>query len=175
MVKSADTADLKSADPRRSWGFKSPSGHHESVICKDSRFFLSCPFMLVPLLVPLGGGDLGRCQNRRQRRKLRGVFQRPPGSGIWWISYKQGSVRMWEKVGRKNDAITLYQKRRTELLSGRKLPENLRRSPLTFAQIAEYSRTHHTDMRNVTQRLRRIVESFGDRRAEQIRPAEIDE
>jgi xylose isomerase len=27
MVKSADTADLKSADPKRSWGFKSPSGH----------------------------------------------------------------------------------------------------------------------------------------------------
>ena len=29
MVKSADTADLKSADPNRSWGFKSPSGHHD--------------------------------------------------------------------------------------------------------------------------------------------------
>ena len=27
MVKSADTADLKSADLNRSWGFKSPSGH----------------------------------------------------------------------------------------------------------------------------------------------------
>jgi hypothetical protein len=23
-----DTADLKSADHKRSWGFKSPSGHH---------------------------------------------------------------------------------------------------------------------------------------------------
>src|SRR5258707_11143104 len=29
MVKSADTADLKSADLNRSWGFKSPSGHHK--------------------------------------------------------------------------------------------------------------------------------------------------
>jgi hypothetical protein len=29
MVKSADTADLKSADHKRSWGFKSPSGHHQ--------------------------------------------------------------------------------------------------------------------------------------------------
>ena len=113
------------------------------------------------------------------KKKIRGVFQRPPGSGIWWISYKQGSVRKREKVGRKSDAITLYQKRRTELLSGWKLPENLKRSPLTFAQIAapiaEYSRTHHTDTRNVTQRLRRIVESFGDKPADQIKPAEIDE
>ena len=112
-------------------------------------------------------------------KKIRGVFQRPPGSGIWWISYKQGSVRKREKVGRKSDAIALYQKRRTELLSGRKLPENLKRSPLTFAQIAapitEYSRTHHTDTRNVTQRLRRIVESLGDRSADQMKPAEIDE
>ena len=30
MVKSADTADLKSADLNRSWGFKSPSGHQKS-------------------------------------------------------------------------------------------------------------------------------------------------
>jgi hypothetical protein len=30
MVKSADTADLKSADLNRSWGFKSPSGHHRT-------------------------------------------------------------------------------------------------------------------------------------------------
>jgi hypothetical protein len=28
MAKSADAADLKSADPRGLWGFKSPSGHH---------------------------------------------------------------------------------------------------------------------------------------------------
>jgi len=28
MAKSADAADLKSADLYRSWGFKSPSGHH---------------------------------------------------------------------------------------------------------------------------------------------------
>jgi hypothetical protein len=32
MVKSADTADLKSADLNRSWGFKSPSGHQENLI-----------------------------------------------------------------------------------------------------------------------------------------------
>jgi hypothetical protein len=32
MVKSADTADLKSADLNRSWGFKSPSGHQVSTL-----------------------------------------------------------------------------------------------------------------------------------------------
>ena len=29
MAKLADAADLKSADLYRSWGFKSPSGHHK--------------------------------------------------------------------------------------------------------------------------------------------------
>jgi hypothetical protein len=28
VAKSADAADLKSADPRGLWGFKSPPGHH---------------------------------------------------------------------------------------------------------------------------------------------------
>ncbi len=36
MVKSADTADLKSADPNRSWGFKSPFGHHFAHACLPS-------------------------------------------------------------------------------------------------------------------------------------------
>ena len=35
MVKSADTADLKSADLNRSWGFKSPSGHQKYVTSID--------------------------------------------------------------------------------------------------------------------------------------------
>ena len=31
MAKSADAADLKSAEVYPSWGFKSPSGHHEKL------------------------------------------------------------------------------------------------------------------------------------------------
>jgi hypothetical protein len=33
MVKSADTADLKSADLKGSWEFKSPSGHQSLQVC----------------------------------------------------------------------------------------------------------------------------------------------
>jgi hypothetical protein len=32
MAKSADAADLKSADPQGLWGFKSPSGHQ---VCRS--------------------------------------------------------------------------------------------------------------------------------------------
>ena len=36
MAKLADAADLKSADLYRSWGFKSPSGHHRINILQEN-------------------------------------------------------------------------------------------------------------------------------------------
>ena len=44
MVKSADTADLKSADLNRSWGFKSPSGHQNECL---RRFFFQPQIFLI--------------------------------------------------------------------------------------------------------------------------------
>ncbi len=39
MVKSADTADLKSVAPKGVWGFKSPSGHHLSFTLRHVALF----------------------------------------------------------------------------------------------------------------------------------------
>jgi hypothetical protein len=36
---------------------------------------------------------------RKAPAKVRGVYEREPGSGVWWICYKQGSIRKREKVG----------------------------------------------------------------------------
>src|SRR5438128_4919971 len=60
--------------------------------------------------------------------KKRGIFEKLSGSGEWWIRYvdAQGRYRR-EKAGTKSGAIALYQKRKTEALEGRKLPEKLRR------------------------------------------------
>ena len=131
----------------------------------------------VPLLVPLGRGDVRSATNHIEEEDW-GVFERPPGSGIWWISYQRNGVRKREKVGRKSDALNLYRVRKTELLSGKKLPANLKHSAVNFgalaAAIQTYSETHHKDSRNVTQRLARIVTSFGRRPGDEIEPAEID-
>jgi hypothetical protein len=43
MAKSADAADLKSADPQGLWGFKSPSGHHRINILYSKFCGLSSP------------------------------------------------------------------------------------------------------------------------------------
>jgi hypothetical protein len=55
--------------------------------------------------------------------KTRGVFEKPEGSGIWWIHFYAAGKRHREKVGRKSDAIKLYQSRKADATAGRKLPE----------------------------------------------------
>jgi site-specific recombinase XerD len=78
--------------------------------------------------------------------KQRGIFEKHPGSGVHWIRYADGTGHIRrEKAGSKSAALTLYRKRKTEVLEGRKLPENLRRINVAFEEIArdalEYSRT----------------------------------
>ncbi len=59
--------------------------------------------------------------------RLRGIFERVVGSGIWWIRYTDASGRLRrEKAGTRSAAILLYRKRKQEALEGRKLPEKLR-------------------------------------------------
>jgi hypothetical protein len=49
MAKSADAADLKSADPKGLWEFKSPSGHHfEPLATRLFRFNTSIPISQSP-------------------------------------------------------------------------------------------------------------------------------
>jgi len=44
---------------------------------------------------------------------MRGVFERPPRSGVWWISYFD-SAGQWhrEKVGRHSVAVKAYVNRK---------------------------------------------------------------
>lgn len=42
---------------------------------------------------------------------MRGVYENPADSGIWWVHYYADGKRHREKVGRKSDAIKLYQSR----------------------------------------------------------------
>src|SRR6266700_2851724 len=71
--------------------------------------------------------------------KTRGIYEKFPGSGVWWIRYvdAQGRLRR-EKAGTKSAAILLYRKRKQEALEGRKLPEKLRRAPVPT--LADFSK-----------------------------------
>jgi len=75
----------------------------------------------------------------------RGVYEKVPGSGIWWVRYadSRGNIRR-EKVGKQSDAATLVAKRRTEALLKNKLPEKFRAKPVTFSDLCADALEHST-------------------------------
>ena len=73
----------------------------------------------------------------REIKKQRGIFERPKGSGIWWICYyDQFGRKHREKVGLRQTAISAYQKRKTEIREGRFFPKATKREIL-FEEIAK--------------------------------------
>jgi integrase len=113
-----------------------------------------------------------------QVRKSRGVFERPAGSGIWWINYYVKGKQHREKVGRKSDAIALYQKRKADSRRGLKLPELQPQKVTTFGELAtdavSYAKAHLRTWADYDWKQRVLLEPFGSRPAAEITPQEID-
>jgi len=173
MVKSADTADLKSAGHNRPWGFKSPSGHHRINGLKETILLGKTPNLL-------GSPPRGRflCREGCFARNG-GVFEKLPGSDIWWIRFKVDGIEHREKVGRRGDAIKLYKIRKADLLRGVKMPANMKDKGVRFSVLAQeaielYINHERKDVRNFKGRMKFILEAFGDRVADEIKPSGID-
>lgn len=116
---------------------------------------------------------------RKIEKKERGVFEKEPGSQIWWIRYYIDGRERREKVGRRGDAIKLYKVRKTDALRGVKLPSNMKHKGLRFKVIAQeainwYINHERKDVRNFKNRMGFILEEFGDRVADEIKPSDID-
>jgi integrase len=107
-------------------------------------------------------------------KKERGVFEKVPGSGTWWVRYVDASGKLRrEKVGTKSAAINLYRKRKTEAMAGKKLPENLRSvtrvSDLAPAILRDYAVNGRKSRVTVERRLRKhILPFFGDMAADDV-------
>jgi hypothetical protein len=105
--------------------------------------------------------------------KKRGVFEKEPGSGLWWIQYfdSEGRRRR-EKIGSRSAAIKLVEKRRTDVRAGVKMPENFRAKPITFGELAQdalkWSRAYKKSFIDDKVRMQPLIAEFGDRPAEQI-------
>ena len=116
----------------------------------------------------------------KEESKVRGIWEREPGSGVWWIRYRTADGKLHrEKVGRKGDAVDLLNKRRNERRIGTKLPENMRAKGVKFKTLADdievYSKANHRDQRSVLGRLKRIRPDFDERIADSITRQEIEE
>ena len=114
----------------------------------------------------------------RKREPVRGLWEREPGSDIWWIRYRVDGVLKREKVGAWGAAKDLLNKRKNEIREGIKMPENMRLASVRFKTLCDdiliYSKKHHRDFRSVEIRVRKLAAEFGDRPADKIKPAEID-
>lgn len=109
----------------------------------------------------------------------RGIYERCPGSGVYWIRYADstGKIRR-EMAGTRANAKSLYNLRKAEALQGRKLPQTLRGNPITFARIAqdalEYSRTHKRSAQDDAERMKGLLEWFGNEPADSLTPQQIE-
>jgi site-specific recombinase XerD len=113
--------------------------------------------------------------------RQRGIFEKVPGSGVWWIRFVDAAGRYRrEKAGTKSTAIALYRKRKTDTLEGKKLPEKLRRATVTFAEIARdtlaYSKVHKaaTSYRCDAGRIEVLLGWFREYPAESITAQDIE-
>jgi site-specific recombinase XerD len=115
----------------------------------------------------------------REAAKVRGVYEKITGSGVWWIRYSDamGRIRR-ERSGSKSAALTLYRKRKTEVLQRKKLPENLRSPMVSFAELAQdalgYSKTHKRSYRSDVVRMPRLLAAFRERDAATITPHDLE-
>lgn len=108
---------------------------------------------------------------------MRGVYEYPEGTGIWWIHYHAAGKRHREKVGRKSDAIKLYQSRKADAIAGRKLPELRNSKIVTLSELIDDAlefTTDHKDRRNYISRAAIVREAMGSRPASEITPQELD-
>jgi hypothetical protein len=111
-------------------------------------------------------------------KKTRGMFEKIPGSGVWWIRFTdaEGEYRR-EKCGSWATAAKLLKKRNGDAVEGRKLG-SLRQRTVTFGEIAddalEYSRQHKRSYKDDQSRMKRLKEWFGNRAAESLTVGEIE-
>lgn len=116
----------------------------------------------------------------REQEKIRGVMERVPGSGVWWIRWTdQKGARHLEKAGRRGDAIDLLAKRRHEALLKKKLPEKLRGRKLMFSELSKDALAHSKEengersTHELSLKLAIIGEDFDNRAAEGITKQDI--
>jgi integrase len=117
-------------------------------------------------------------EKARVTAKARGLFERPVGSGCWWINYYVAGKQHREKVGRRGDAVALYQKRKADARRKVKLPELVPGKVVTFGHLPEmavqHAETHLKDLKHYKTKDKILREPFGARPAAGITPQEIN-
>jgi integrase len=115
----------------------------------------------------------------KETEKVRGVYEKERGSGIWWIRWTDAAGdKRREKVGRLSDAKTLLAKKKTEKLQQTKLPE-MYGVDVLFSDLLddalEHSKAENGERSTHELKLKidRIRPEWGSRKAKDITKQEI--
>jgi site-specific recombinase XerD len=113
--------------------------------------------------------------------KIRGIFERPAGSGVYWISYFDAEgKRRREKAGKLSAALDLLAERRLQVKKGEYIPPRQTRS-WTFRQLAEQAikrkslRLTSSTVSTDTGRLGKLLPHIGSMRFDRIMPEKIEQ
>lgn len=113
----------------------------------------------------------------KKPKAIKGVYENPVGSGIWWINYYVEGRRHREKVGRRSDAISLYQRRKTGARMGIKMPEVRPRRSVLFEEIASdalvYSKEHKASYPGDKSTVAKLLPVFGKIPIDDVTPQAI--
>jgi len=115
---------------------------------------------------------------KSEAKTVRGVYEHPAGSGVWWINYYANGRRHREKAGRKGDAIKLYQTRKADALAGRKLPALRTTKAVTVSDLIDLAleaTANHKDKRNYVSKAAIVREALGDRPATELKPQDLEQ
>ena len=116
-------------------------------------------------------------------RSERGIFEKVKGSGIWWVRYADAAGReRREKAGTKGTVQKLYQKRKMEVLQGKKLPESIRRKQILVSDLLNMAADHVRSRYRVQRlgadkkdyRYASLKAALGNHPAESVTPHEIE-
>lgn len=116
---------------------------------------------------------------RVKQRKHKGVFERVPGSGIWWVRFtNHDGKRVSRCIGTFADARNFVDEQRVRVRKRIIAPVPSHRG-VRYQQLVDdaikQSDESRSDHRNFVQRLSVTVEQFGGRMADSIQPSEITE
>jgi integrase len=114
-----------------------------------------------------------------QKMKQRGIYEKVPKSGVFWIRFSDATGRIRrEKVGKFDEAEARLKLRREEAKIGTSPRLAWRRRPILFHKIAEdalaYADQHKRSAGDDHIRMAKLLEWFGDRATDSIGPREIE-
>jgi site-specific recombinase XerD len=114
-------------------------------------------------------------------QKIRGIFERPPDSGVHWISYFDAEgKRRREKAGKLSAALDLLAERRLQVKKGEYIPPRQTRA-WTFQKLAEQAikrkalRLTQSTVNTDTGRLTKLLPHIGRMRFDRIMPEKIEQ